>query len=76
MLRLGSTKDAEDKHGALPLQYAQQGQHSKCCQILVDHDPNNPLATQIPQRKGKGHCILIVILTVFLLEQILEVCEN
>ena len=52
LLRLGSDKTTEDKHEALPLQYAQQGYHSACCKLLIDHDPSNPLATQIPQGKG------------------------
>ena len=52
LLRLGSDKNTEDKHEALPLQYAQQGYHSACCKLLIDHDPSNPLATQIPQGKG------------------------
>lgn len=51
LLRLGSDKNTEDKHEALPLQYAQQGYHSACCKLLIDHDPSNPLATQIPQGK-------------------------
>lgn len=52
LLRLGSDKNTEDKHEALPLQYAQQGYHSACCKLLIDHDPSNPLATQIPQGEG------------------------
>lgn len=52
LLRLESHKDAEDKHGGTPFQYAQQGHHSACCQLLIDHDPNNPLATEIPVRRG------------------------
>lgn len=55
LLRLGSDKDAEDKHGGMPLQYAQQGHHSAACQLLVDHDPNNPLGTNIPEGKGNHH---------------------
>ena len=52
LLRLESHKDAEDKHGGTPFQYAQQGHHSACCQLLIDHDPNNPLATEVPVIRG------------------------
>ncbi|XP_022796987.1 caskin-1-like isoform X2 [Stylophora pistillata] len=48
LLRLESDKEAEDKHGGTPLQYAQQGHHSACCQLLMAHDPSNPLATEVP----------------------------
>ncbi|XP_078357629.1 uncharacterized protein LOC144642530 isoform X2 [Oculina patagonica] len=51
LLRLESNKDAEDKHGGTPFQYAQQGHHTACCQLLIDHDPDNPLATEVPMRK-------------------------
>lgn len=52
LLRLESDKEAEDKHGGTPLQYAQQGHHSVCSQLLMAHDPKNPLATEVPMRKG------------------------
>lgn len=52
LLRLGSDKNAEDKHGGMPLEYAQQGHFTECCQLLTDHDPDNPLGTCIPDGKG------------------------
>lgn len=63
LLRLESYKDAEDKHGGTPFQYAQQGHHSACCQLLIDHDPHNPLATEVPVRRGNTFlCCLLVTL--------------
>lgn len=60
LLRLESDKEAEDKHGGTPLQYAQQGHHSACCQLLMAHDPSNPLATEVPLIKGNSALLYIV----------------
>lgn len=49
LLRLGCNKNAEDKHGGIPLDYAQQAQYSKCCQLLTDYDPNNLLDLHTPK---------------------------
>lgn len=65
LLRLGSDKNTEDKHEALPLQYAQQGYHSACCKLLIDHDPSNPLATQIPQGKGTIDKATIKVVSIY-----------
>lgn len=65
LLRLGSDKNTEDKHEALPLQYAQQGYHSECCKLLIDHDPSNPLATQIPQGKGTIDKATIKVVSIY-----------
>ena len=58
LLRLESYKDAEDTHGGTPFQYAQQGHHSACCQLLIDHDPSNPLATEVPVRGNTCLCYI------------------
>lgn len=61
LLRFGCNKNAEDKHGGIPLDYAQQGHHSKCCQLLTNHDPNNPVGTSIPETGGNlvSECLII-----------------